>query len=87
MTELPDINYIDYNGELNITVKVNTDNSNIKAAEHYQANSQFFMTLSNPNILQYDNSNSYGNSKVVLNLNLKDIGKRVCIPILYYIHI
>jgi len=75
MTEIPDINYIDYNGELNITVKVNTDNSNIKAAEHYQANSQFFMTLSNPNILQYENSNSYGNSKVVLNLNLKDIGK------------
>jgi len=81
MTELPDINYIDLNGELNITVNVNTDNSNIKTAEYYQASTQFFMTLSNPNILQYENSNSYGNSKIAINLNIKDIGKSVCNPI------
>ncbi|OUM66398.1 hypothetical protein PIROE2DRAFT_6446, partial [Piromyces sp. E2] len=74
MTELPNINYIEHNGELNITLNVNTDNSNIKAIDHYQFNSQFFMTLSNPNILDFENNNYYGNSKISLNLNIRDKG-------------
>jgi len=81
MTDIPDINYVEYNGELNITVNINTDNSNIKVADHYQSNSQFFMTLSNPNILKYENNNYYGNSELALNLNLKDKGISVSIQI------
>ncbi|KAG4108770.1 hypothetical protein H8356DRAFT_918507 [Neocallimastix lanati (nom. inval.)] len=74
MTNIPDIYYLDYNGELNITINVNSDSSNIKAANHYQSTSQFYMTFSNPNIISYTNNNYYGNSELALNLQIKDVG-------------
>jgi len=77
MTNIPDIYYLDYNGELNITINVNSDSSNIKAANHYQSTSQFYMTFSNPNIISYTNNNYYGNSELALNLQIKDVGIKV----------